>query len=213
VLPIISGMDWKDASVIPMPLADWRAVDVRTLRVATYTQHLGAEPTPETAATCRRAAQVLAGLGALVEEAVPPRIDEIWPITIQYWQRPESASLDEWLPNQEAKLSSEEVEQHLFAWDRFRRALIGFMANYDVILTPAAQHPATPHGTNDGGISYTIPYSLTGWPCAAVRAGTSPEGLPIGVQIVARPWRDDVALAVAQVIEKSLGGWQPPRLN
>ncbi len=213
VLPILSGMDWKDASVIPMPLADWHAVDVRTLRVATYTHHVGAEPTPETAETCRQAAHVLADLGALVEEAVPPRIDETWPITIQYWQRPESTSPDEWLTDQETKLSSEEVEKHLFTWDRFRRALIGFMASCDVILTPAAQHPATPHGTNDGGISYTIPYSLTGWPCAVVRAGTSPEGLPIGVQIVARPWRDDVALAVAQVIEHALGGWQPPRLT
>ncbi len=53
-------------------------------------------------------------------------------------------------------------------------------------------------------------YNLTGWPAAVVRAGTSSEGLPIGVQVVARPWRDDVALAVAQHIEKVLGGWQPP---
>lgn len=214
VLPILSGMDWKDASVIPMPLADWRAVDVRSLRVATYTQHVGAVPTPETAETCRHAAQVLADMGALVEEALPPRIEDARPITLQYWQRPESASPDEWLPNEAVKLSSEEVEQHLFTWDRFRRALIGFMAAYDVILTPVAERPATPHGTDEGGIPYTLPYSLVGWPCAVVRAGTSPdEGLPIGVQIVARPWRDDVALAVAQVIEHSLGGWQPPRLN
>lgn len=212
-LPILSGMDWKDASVIPMPLADWRAVDVRALRVATYTHHVGAEPTPETAETCRQAAQVLAGMGALVEEALPPRIEEAWSITLDYWKRPESASPDEWSSNEVAKLSSEEVERHLFTWDRFRRALIGFMATFDVILTPVAESPATPHGTDEGGIPYTLPYSLTGWPCAVVRAGTSPEGMPIGVQIVARPWRDDVALAVAQVIEHSLGGWQPPKLN
>ena len=112
-----------------------------------------------------------------------------------------------------ARLSSLEVEQHLFEWDRFRRALIGFMAQYDVIVTPAAERPATPHGTESGWIPYTLSYSLTGWPCVVVRAGTAPEGLPIGVQIVARPWRDDVALAVAHVIEHSLGGWQPPTLN
>jgi amidase len=45
-----------------------------------------------------------------------------------------------------------------------------------------------------------------------VRGGTSPEGLPIGVQIVTRPWREDVALAVAQNIETTLGGWQRPSL-
>jgi amidase len=41
-----------------------------------------------------------------------------------------------------------------------------------------------------------------------VRAGTSPEGLPLGVQIVARPWREDVVLAVARHVETIMGGWQ-----
>jgi amidase len=36
--------------------------------------------------------------------------------------------------------------------------------------------------------------------------------LPIGVQVIARPWREDVALAVAQHIETVYGGWQPPPL-
>jgi len=209
LLPIISGVDWKDASVIPMPLADWRAVDVSTLRVAFYTHHTEAEPTPETADTCRQAARVLGDLCISVEEALPPRIEETSAITQQYWQRPESQSADEWVADMETKLSSEEVEQHLFTWDRFRRALIGFMADYDVILTPAAEAPPG----EAGGIPYTLSYSLTGWPCAVVRAGTTQEGLPIGVQIVARPWRDDVALAVAQGIERALGGWQPPTLS
>ena len=43
-----------------------------------------------------------------------------------------------------------------------------------------------------------------------VRAGSSAEGLPIGVQVVARPWREDVALAVARHIEEALGGWRAP---
>jgi amidase len=213
VLPILSGMDWKDASVIPMQLADWRIVDVSKLRVAYYTHHAGADPTPETAETCRQTAHILASMGAHVEEALPPRIDEASLITRQYWQRPESESANEWITTEKVQLSSVEVEQHLFSWDRFRRALIAFMANYDVILTPVAERPATAHGTDGGWIPYTLPFSLTGWPCVVVRAGTAPDGLPIGVQIVASPWRDDVALAVAQVIEHSLGGWQPPMLG
>ena len=212
-LPILAGMDWQDASVIPMPLADWRDVAVGSLRVAFYTHHAEAEPTPETAETCQQAARLLAGICASVEEVLPPRIEEADAITRQYWQRPESASADMWLPDGEVKLSSEEVEAHLFAWDRFRRALIGFMARYDVIVTPAAEQPATAHGTHSGGIPYTLPYSLTGWPCVVVRAGTAAGGLPIGVQIVAQPWRDDVALAVAHEIERGRGGWQPPALD
>jgi amidase len=212
-LPILSGEDWADPSVIPAPLADWRAVDVRALRVAWYTRHEEAAPTPETDHTCRQAAQALADLGARVEEALPPRIAEASAITRQYWARPESASSEEWVPDGEVRLSSIEVEQHLFHWDRFRRALIGFMAGYDIILTPAAERPATPHGADAGWIPYTLPYSLTGWPCVVVRAGTDPHGLPIGVQLVARPWRDDVALAAAQAIEGALGGWQAPALG
>ena len=45
-----------------------------------------------------------------------------------------------------------------------------------------------------------------------VRAGTAVNGLPIGVQIIGRPWREDVVLAVAQWVEDTFGGWQPPDL-
>ena len=72
-----------------------------------------------------------------------------------------------------------------------------------------------PHGTTGqqlAAFSYVQTYSLTASPGVVVRAGTSPEGLPIGVQIVPRQWREDVALAVAQQIETALGGWQCPAI-
>ncbi len=94
--------------------------------------------------------------------------------------------------------------------------MISFMEGYDVILCPVNALPAMPHGREDGQdlrpFSYTMTYNLTGWPGAVVRGGTSPEGLPIGVQIVARPWREDVALAVAELLESELGGFQPPEI-
>jgi amidase len=102
-------------------------------------------------------------------------------------------------------------------WDHFRSTMLSFMEHYDVILCPTNAYPALPHGVtfDDSKIpafSYTRTYNLTGWPGVVVRGGTSPEGLPIGVQIVARPWREDVALAVAQHMEMVLGGWQRPPL-
>ncbi len=212
-LPVLTGIDGKDPSVIPLPVADWRVVDVRSLRVAFYTHHAEAEPTRETARTCHQAAKTLENVCASVEEVLPPRIEEAYDITRQYWERPESMAMEAWVPDGKVKLSSEEIERHLFMWDRFRRALIGFIADYDVILTPAAECPAMPHGTDSGRIPYTLPYSLTGWPCVVVRGGTSPEGMPIGMQVVARPWRDDVALAVARELERGLGGWQSPMLD
>jgi amidase len=70
-----------------------------------------------------------------------------------------------------------------------------------VLLSPVCANPALPHGTsiedaNFRGFSYTMTYNLTGWPALAVPYAQSAEGLPIGVQIAARPWREDVALAV-----------------
>jgi amidase len=54
-------------------------------------------------------------------------------------------------------------------------------------------------------------YNLTTWPAVVVRYGTSPEGLPLGLQIVGKPWREDVILAVAAALEKG-GGWKAPAM-
>lgn len=211
-LAIIQGEDWRDASVVPMPLNDWRTVELRPLRVAFYTDHQDAEPAPVCRQATIAAAQALMGEVTLVEEKLPPRLAETYGITRDYWRRPESEALDEWRPDGPTNLSSEAVEEHLFIWNRFRRGLITFMENYDVIITPAMALPAQPHGESEGSIAYTLTYSLVGYPAVIVRVGTSPEGLPVGVQVVARPWRDDVALAVAAFLEARFGGWQPPPL-
>ncbi len=158
--------------------------------------------------TVRVAADALAAAGLSVEERMPPMVEHTYPITRDYWNRPEPESWEEWDAGDETRLTSLEVEQHLFLWDRFRRALIAFMEEVDVILTPAAQFPARPHDDDQGHIAYTLTYSLVGYPAVVVRCGTSDDGMPIGVQVVARPWRDDVALAVAAYLEKVFGGWR-----
>jgi amidase len=105
-------------------------------------------------------------------------------------------------------------------WDkvsRYRGTMISFLKNYDVIVCPVCALPAVEHGTSfnpdiSPAFSYTIAHNLTGWPGAVVRCGTSTEGLPIGIQIVARPWREDVALAAATQLELTFGGYQRPPL-
>jgi amidase len=123
-----------------------------------------------------------------------------------------SAGWNEWQTGRrESTLSADEVERSIFEWERLQRAFISFMERYDLIVCPAAEQPACPHAELTAQeFIYTMPYSLTGWPVAVVRAGASPEGLPIGVQLVGAPWRDDVALAAARAVEDALGGWQPP---
>ncbi len=76
--------------------------------------------------------------------------------------------------------------------------MLRWLGGRDAIQCPVYPTAAHLHGQPvEDGLSYTTPVSLTGWPCAIVRCGTSAEGLPVGVQLVAGPWRDDIALALA----------------
>jgi amidase len=103
------------------------------------------------------------------------------------------------------------------ALDQFRQRMFGFLQDYDAILSPVCASPAVLHGTSIGdetfpGFSYTMTHNLTGWPAAVVRCGESARGLPIGVQVAAAPWREDVALHIAGRLESLFGGWKPSHL-
>ena len=237
-LPVISGVDWQDPAMVPMPLDDPEDVDLKSLRVAVYTDDGVTAPTPETAASVKASAEALADTGADVEENRPEALEWIAELNVakadggewvrRLLQRFGTTEVHPWSRErwfEGAKpLPTPEYTALLEEADRCRSSMLSFMKHYHVILCPVGPYPAPPHdawrntdkfpgkGSHGGpsSLSYTRPYNLTGWPTAVVRAGTSPEGLPLGVQVVARPWREDVALAVAQCIEAALGGWQRP---
>jgi amidase len=98
-------------------------------------------------------------------------------------------------------------------WYAFRSEMLTFFKGYDVILSPVNAYPALPHGSLGADLeafSYTMTYNMMGWPVVVVRTGTSAEGLPIGMQIVTHPGREDIALAVGMYLEENLKGFQPP---
>jgi amidase len=231
-LPIIAGVDWRDPGIVPMPLGDPDAVDLRSLRVAMHTDNGIKTPTPEIAAAVQTAAAVLADAGIAITADRPVALARTFELSSQLsggdgraWVRrllskAGTTAIHPWLIRRLDEAQPLEVAEYtagLEDVDRFRSEMLSFMQNYDVILCPVCAFPAPPHGTTFTeemwkGFSYTGAYNLTGWPGAVVRAGSSPEGLPIGVQIVAQPWREDVALAVARHLETALGGWQRPVL-
>jgi amidase len=228
ILPLIAGPDGQDPAIVPLPLGNPETVDLKTLRGAFHTDNGIQSPTPETVNAVQAAAQALSEAGVDLEKKRPPGIeetDEIYRSLIGgsdggarvrlLLDRAETSTDETSLGHflMAPALSPDEFVQLIDRWDRFRARMLAFLDRYDLILSPVNAYPALLHGeTRDKlpGFSYTATYNLTGWPGAVVRAGTSPEGLPIGVQIVARPWREDVALAVAACIERVLGGWQPP---
>ncbi len=212
-LSLIAGVDGQDAGVAPMPLGDAREVDIKALRVAYFTAFEGASASAEVAEVVAAVIRTLEGCGIDTRPACPPRIEESLPITRAYWARPESISLHRWRPWHTSTLSADEVERSIFEWDRLRRSFLRFMQEFDLLVCPAAPYPAPARTASlDDDYIYTLPYSLTGYPCVVIRAGTSSENLPIGVQMIARPWHDHVALAAAEIVESELGGWQQPPL-
>jgi amidase len=95
--------------------------------------------------------------------------------------------------------------------------MLAWMRAYDVFICPVNARYAqaidreSGSGGNAGGWAYTGVFNSTGWPVVVVRCGSSADGaLPIGVQVVAPPWREDVAIAVAAHLEARSGGWRPP---
>jgi amidase len=211
-LRVIAGPDGQDASCVPMPLGDPGTVEISAIRVAFHTAFPGGLPNEEAVSAVESAAAAFEREGARVVEAFPPRLEESLTITQAYWARPESMDLGEWRPHGPSSLTADEVERSLFEWDRFRRSMLGFMADYDVVLSPAAEGsaPLADAPVTGETYRYTLPYSLTGQPVALVRAGTSAEGFPLGVQIAAGNWRDHLAVAGGWFLEVAAGPWDMP---
>jgi amidase len=112
----------------------------------------------------------------------------------------------------------------LDAWaklDVLRAKTLEEMSRHPVLLCPVASTPAFRHGEREWIIEgQTVEYldvvRHTQWfnalaaPAAVVPVGSSPEGLPIGVQIVARPFEDETALGVATIVDAAFGYKPPP---
>jgi Asp-tRNA(Asn)/Glu-tRNA(Gln) amidotransferase A subunit family amidase len=115
----------------------------------------------------------------------------------------------------------------LNAWaeaDIIRGKLLTQMQEFLLLLCPVCSVPAFRHGERSwtidgqqveylGAMCYSQWFNLLAAPAAVVPVGRSPEGLPIGVQVVGRPNQDEVVLKVASVIDCAFGYVPPPILT
>jgi aspartyl-tRNA(Asn)/glutamyl-tRNA(Gln) amidotransferase subunit A len=86
-------------------------------------------------------------------------------------------------------------------------------ASVDAVVLPVAPVPAyalddrrirvgsVMENASDAVTRFTPLFSLTGWPAVSIPCGSTSDGLPIGLQVAARPGHDEVALAVAEAYE------------
>jgi Asp-tRNA(Asn)/Glu-tRNA(Gln) amidotransferase A subunit family amidase len=119
----------------------------------------------------------------------------------------------------------------LEAWvgrDILRAEFLTQMRDHPILLCPSAAIPAFRHGERAWTIegktvnyldawSYAEWFNLLGNPATVVPVSYSVDGestgLPIGVQIVGRPWEEEQVLAVAAALEKECGAWRVPPIH
>jgi Asp-tRNA(Asn)/Glu-tRNA(Gln) amidotransferase A subunit family amidase len=219
LLPVLAGPDGIDPFVQGMPVRDPAAVDVRALRIGFYTDD-GVAP-PVSAGTDAAIRAAAAALGA--EEATPPDVADAIDLffAVMAADGGAQACADTAGGRHVKQFADLLVELRPLAVDasqllalfrrmfEFRARMRAFVGAYDVVLCPVTTGPAPPHGSAPGtetpidsylAFNYTHTYSLSGLPVAVVRIGEE-RGLPLGVQIVAPAFREDVALAVAAALE------------
>ncbi len=231
LMPIISGPDDLDALIAPMPWTEPATVDLKKLRVAYYLKLSPEAPSPtkEMADVVLAGAKFFESLGCKVTESAPPGAVAASELSAKLregdgnaWQKRLTEKYGTTVPGPNRRfdfplIETEEFTKLLEERDAWRSTMLAWVKNYDLILCPPAVGPAQKIGdrSNEGrgrNFGYTTTYNLTGWPSGVVRAGTSPEKLPLGLMLTGQPWREDIVLAAMGAIESRFGGWQKPPL-
>ncbi len=233
ILPLIAGPDGEDPQVPPVPMPDLARGDVKGLRVVAFTDNGLRTPTRATVAAVEAAIDALSEDGATIVREVPPGLGEAW----QTWDALVRADGWAWLArliseagtpgmgsyqtrgwlSPASALSGPELTALVERADAIRAAFRRWLAEAaaDVLVCPVMPQAAIRHGESNAawfGDSYSDVHNLTGLPAVVVRGGTTEDGLPIGVQLLAPHWREDLALAAARVVEAASGGWRRPPL-
>ena len=232
---VMAGPDPGDAHSAPVSFRSYSEKDLRGRRIGILQSSALGNSTPETRAAVDRAAKWLSARGFGVEPFELRGLDralELWwfffgPViahllnaNLASHEAQLSPMLREYLSNATSpdSLSLDQFIQACAERDLLREKILRQMDNITILLSPVSSAPAFRHGEGNyrPGTGYrdTMRYSqwlnLVGFPGASVPVSLSGDGLPIGVQIVGRPFEDELVLAVAQALEQSRGPWPSP---
>lgn len=180
------------------------------------------EPTPDTLAALENAATALKSRGAKSGFGGPPKIKSVDDILEAAWDPREivpdpEAPLPDFILDQQAveyftgrldRISNERrISARTELLPSFQRSWLSFLEKVDVILAPVCSCPAMKHQTtwqNISAFNYTLLISLLPKvPAGSVQFGRSKNGLPIGIQVIVAPYREDIAFAVMKCLEES----------
>ena len=233
----IAGPDNGDPNAAPLPLRAIDHASLKRTRIGYFDDDGRVPVTAETRSAIERTVQALRDQGFTVEPFVPEGLDEalrLWHALFidgvaMVLRQAYNGREDQMhsivrevlhLSEQDPPLTAESFLDVLFRRDIVRATFLEQMERYPILVCPVAAIPAFRHGERSWTVgnktvqypdafSYSQYFNLLGNPAAVVPMGQSAEGLPIGVQIVGRPWEEERVLAISRCVEQA-GGWKEP---
>jgi Asp-tRNA(Asn)/Glu-tRNA(Gln) amidotransferase A subunit family amidase len=234
---VLAGPDPGDAQSVPFPGQRVDASKTKNLRIGVLESNALGKATPETQAAVKRAAELLGAQGFALEPfpltALDRALDVWWfffgPL-IAYMFRPMIGQQDEQITpvfrdyldvaESGGTPTLDQTLDYRARRDNLRGEILRELRDVPILLSPVCSTPAFRHGEGtwradaEHGYRDTMRFSqwlnLAGFPAVAVPMAMSPEDLPIGVQVIGRPYEDELVLAVAERLEQARGPWQPP---
>lgn len=237
---VMQGPDRGDTNAAPVPVR-WPIMnELNKIKIGFFEDDGRTPVTAEIRAAVRTAAEALRGAGFRVDQFRPDLLEEARVLWWKYFVVAGGMLLRPMFSGREGEISpilqqfldwSAELPPHsgrtlLDAWirrDALRTQFFEQMEEYPILLCPAAAVHAFRHGERSWEIDgqavkyldawcYSEFFNLLGNPAAVIPISKSADGLPIGVQIVGRPWQEEEVLSVAAVVEKECGSWRVPPL-
>ncbi len=235
---VMAGADPGDARSAPVPIRKIDDAQLRGLRIGLLESDVLGAADAETDGALQRAANDLAAQGFIIEplrlqgleRAIElwwfffgPAIAHLFQPTISGQQEKLSPIFREYLQFAEAPVTLDALLGACAERDMLRANILQQMRDVPILLSPVSTTNAfrQGEGTWQPGAKQcyrdTMRFSqwlnLTGFPGASVPVSISAGGLPIGIQVIGRPYEEELVLAVAERIENGRGPWQAPPIH
>jgi amidase len=232
---VLAGYDTQDPFSAPVPIQVPKA---NGIRIGVMEQFYKVPVRPEIREVVQKAARTLEQIGFNVEPFMPKGLERAPNLWWFFFGQLPAPQIKKFIENREqdahwtgtefvtqalkeAAPTATDVLDNLAERDTMRAAMLRQMESVPVIIGPPCGVPAFHHrerrwpgnGKSIGlfeAMMPATPFNLLGFPAAVIPFGMTSENIPMGVQIVGRPWEEELVLEVAVKLEEARGRFSGP---